>query len=228
MKYDVSFSIDLKRNTCPGKFIAIEGIDGSGKTTQVEEIKKYFEKIGREFIISQNPTDGVIGKFIREVLVGKIQLPKEAFQYLFCADRASEQKKLIEILTDGKTVLMDRYFWSSVAYGILDKKINIGEKDVRDGNSLLVAYGILAEYNQFIAPDLTFYLNVSPNVALSRIEKERKNLDIYDKLEKLEKISKGYKFLLEKFPKEFTVIDGEKPIEEITNQIISKLEIRIS
>lgn len=217
MKYDVSFSIDFKRNTYPGKFIALEGIDGSGKTTQAKRLVEELQKNGKKAIYTKEPTDGPIGQLIRKILKGEIKVAKASFQHLFSADRANHEEEIVRSLRDGVTVVCDRYFWSSVAYGISDTH---EERDY-----YLTALSILSVYNRFLAPDFTFYLKVSVEEASRRLSHMHKAQEIYEKKKKLEKISAGYEWLVEKFPEEITVIDGERGVEKVTETIIQNSKL---
>lgn len=215
MKYDVSFSIDFKRNVYPGRFIVVEGIDGSGKTTQAKRLVEELQKNGKKTIYTTEPTDGPIGQLIRKILKGEVKVARSSFQYLFSADRANHEGEIVQQLKDGVYVVCDRYFWSSVAYGISDTH---EERDY-----YLTALSILSVYNRFLVPDATFYLKVSVGEALRRLSHMHKAQEIYEKKEKLEKISAGYEWLVEKFPQEITVVDGERAVEEVTEEIIKIL-----
>lgn len=221
MKYTVKFDLEFKRHELPGKLIAIEGIDGSGKTTQAHELVRGLGEEGKDAIYTKEPTDGEIGKFIREILVGKKKFEPFAFQYLFAADRVGHQTEVIELLKRGKTVVSDRWFWSSVPYGLLDRGINIQKNNEQE--VLLVALSILSMYHRFIAPDITFYLDIPVKLALERLSDSRHIADIYDKSEKLEKVREGYRWLIEKFPGNFVIIDAAKSVEEVTEKILSNL-----
>lgn len=214
MKYQISFNIEFLKNRYPGKLIAVEGIDAAGKTTQVEEIVKHLNNTGQT-IATKEPTDSFIGCLIRDVLRGKVELPNISFQYLFAADRQIHQEWILEQLKKGINVVSDRYFWSSVAYGMADKE-NINDRD-------LVTMSILSMYHQFIVPDRTFYLEISVKEASFRLSKMTKNRELYERKEKLEKIKKGYDWLVEKFPQEIIVINGEKPVEAVTEDILSNV-----
>lgn len=220
--YSVGFDVDFKRNPYSGRFFALEGIDGSGKTTQVLMLKKALEAAGHKVFASKNPTDGEVGRFIREILVGQKPFSPVAFQYLFCADRAVQQEEIEKHLKNGEIVLLDRYFWSSVAYGAVDRGI-VFDGDGENGPVFLAAFSILSCYNQFFVPDNTIYIRVTPQTAMSRLVNTRHQKDIYDKKEKLEKISRGYDWLINKFPKEFTSVDGEREKEKINQEIFAKL-----
>ena len=78
-------------------------------------------------------------------------------------------------------------------------------------------------YHQFIFPDLTIYLDISLEESLKRLKGSEKHTEIYDNHETNIKVKKGYDWLVRKFPEEITVIDGEKSIDEVTKEIISKL-----
>jgi dTMP kinase len=220
MKYHVSFDLDFKRNPYKGKFIVLEGIDGSGKTVQSQLLAENLIKQGKTVFLTKNPTDSEIGKFIRKALQGKVEIPLVSFQYLFSADRQIQQLEVLSHLERGDIVISDRYFWSSVAYGIADKN-NVDYKN--DAMVGVVAQSVLSMYNQFIVPDTTFYLNVSVQIGLNRRHDSQKEKELYENTEKMQRIEKGYKWLLQEFPKEFTIIDGEKTIEEVQKEILGKV-----
>lgn len=224
MKYHVEFDIDFKRNPFDGLYVVIEGIDGSGKTTQVEEIKNYFQKHGREVVTTREPRkkEGIVGELIQKILHGQTHIPPAAFQYLFSADREMHHEELvIPSLKAGKVVLSDRGFWSAIPYGLLDRKSEIDKNTVE---YMLIAQSILSMYHQFILPDHTFYLDIPLDIAISRISKKSEKKEIYEDKGKLEKIVTGYQWLLHEFPKEFIVIEGTRPVEEITKQIVSRIK----
>ncbi len=216
--YHVEFDLDFKRNTNPGKFIVLEGVEASGKTTQVAKLLEAFP----DAILAKNPTDGEIGTFIRkEVLGGRTDIPPVAYQYLFSADREIFQQELINLLKQGKTVICDRYFWSSVAYGALDKE----DLDIENFEEVsLVSLSILSMYHQFLIPDLTIYLDVSLEESLKRLEGSEKHTEIYDNHETNVKVKKGYEWLLKKFPDEFVTVDANGTIEEVHTKVVEKVK----
>lgn len=218
MRYHIEFDLDFKRNAYKGLFIAIEGIDGSGKTTQAKRVAKALAQAKIVFL-TKNPTDGPVGKLIRQVLSKKVTLPSVAFQYLFSADRQAQQVEMVEHLKKGDVVVTDRYFWSALAYGIVDRGIDVN----KDGTFLLVSQSILSMYHQFIIPDHTFYLAISVGEAMRRLRKMHKTKELYEDEEKLEKVVAGYKWIIEKFRKEIIVINGEQAVETVAQEILSKL-----
>lgn len=219
MQYPISLSLDLKRNPFKGRYFAFEGIDGSGKSTQVEKIKKYLEEKEERVVITSEPmAQGKIQELIRDTLFSKIDIPSRAFQAIYSADRGVNHATIVEpALKRGNTVLTHRSFWSAVAYGILD----LGENyDFSKASSLLVSQGIISSFYQFFAPDKTFYLKVSAEHAIKRLQEMKKEKDIYEKKEKLAKIITGYDRVVKEFPDEFVIIDGEQDEEEVTVEIL--------
>lgn len=223
MKYHIEFDLELKKNPYKGLYIAIEGMDGSGKTTQVEQIAKYFKAQGKSVLAVREPRKaGVIGEIVQKVLTGKIKMSSVALQYLFSTDRMLNQEEvIIPALKKGTVVVSDRCFWSAIVYGILDR--TAGRYDYKDANFMLVAHSILSMYHQFIVPNYTFYLETPLKTALSRIAKKNDTKEIYEDKEKLSKVIDGYRWLNAKFPNEITVIDGNKDVEEVTKEIVGKI-----
>jgi len=225
MKYHISFDIELRKNRYKGLYIAFEGIDGVGKTTQANIVATQLRKKGKEVIITKEPTKNPpIGKLIHDFLKGKIKLPEVSVQYLFAADREIHQQELIEpALKAGTVVIADRCFWSSVAYGILDKKEDFSK--LKNAEVLLVSKSILSFYHQFIVPDITFYIQVSSKTALKRLASIKRKREYYETDEKLAGIKMGYDWLARKFPDHIVTINGEKPVGEVTGDIIKQLKL---
>lgn len=223
MQYQVNFTQTLKRNSAKGLYIAFEGIDGSGKSTQLEEIKKYFEEKNRAVTVTSEPqAEGQIQEIIRNALFEKVKIPSRAYQNLYSADRVINHEEIVEpALTRGDVVLTHRSIWSTPAYGLLD----LGEEyDFKKLFSVLVSQGNFSYYHQFMAPDIVFYLKVSAERAIQRLQGMEKKKDIYEKVDKLAKIVKGYDTLTTRFPDVFTVINGEEDAEKVTQAIISYIE----
>ena len=224
MKYHISFDIDFRRNASKGLYIAIEGIDGSGKTTQVERLAAELQKQGKEVVMTREPRKGVglIGELIEDILRGKAEISPVAFQYLFSADRQMHHQELIlPALAAGKVVVSDRCFWSAIPYGLLDKD------ELIDNNSIeqkLVAQSILSFYHEFTVPDKTFYLDVSLDTAMQRITEGDGANEIYEDKMKLKRAIEGYQWLLRKFPEEFIIIDANKSVEEVFEEIVARIK----
>lgn len=207
--------LEFRRNPYKGKLIAIEGIDGAGKTTQAKELVKRLNKAGYNASYSKEPTDDIIGTFIREkILSGNMQISPLALQYLFNADRAMHMEKIEKLLNQGMVIIMDRYFWSSVAYAMLDLN--------KPQQWYYTVFSMLSFYHQFIIPDQTFFLQIPHSVAVERIKDSKKHGEIFDNGESLVTIEKNYAKLLEEFPKEFTLVDGNKSIEDVQQDLFDR------
>ncbi len=226
MKYHISLGIDLKQNPHKGLYIALEGIDGSGKTTQSARVADYFRSKGKTVLEVREPRkEGIIGEVIQRVLTGKAKMSPMAVQYLFSTDRVMNQEDVIvPALKKGKVVVSDRCFWSAMVYGILDR--TKGRYKYKDANFLLIAHSILSMYHQFIVPDYTLYLRVSLATALDRISKKDDQKEIYEDREKLRKVIDGYDWLAKKFAKNIAIVDGERKVEKVTQTILKILNIK--
>ena len=220
MKYKVNFSIDFKKNKHKGKFFAIEGIDGSGKTTQANLVVEELIKRGYKAKYTKEPTDGVIGKFIKkEILSGKVKVAPASIQYLIAADRATHQYEIEKELKKGTILITDRYFWSAICYGISDIPKPL--------SYYLTSLSILSMYTQFLNTDSTFFLDISIKTALKRISKSTKHNEIYDNERKLKKIKNAYDFIKKTFVREFVIVNAEKDIEEVTKDLVKRIEKKI-
>lgn len=224
MQYNINFDLEFKKNESKGIYIALEGIDGSGKTTQAERLAEYFSSKGMSVVRTREPRkEGIIGDLVHQVLTGKLKFPAVALQYLFSTDRVlNQQEVVLPALKIGKIVVSDRSFWSAVVYGILDKGEN--NYDDKAASQLLIAQSILSMYHQFTIPDFTFYLKIPLEISLARLKAKEDTKEIYETKEKIEAVSKVYDQLFERFKDEIIVIDGTLPVEEITHQIIKIIE----
>lgn len=222
MKYHVEFDLDFKRNPYPGQYIAIEGIDGSGKSGQVETLVEHFKKQGKEAIYVREPRkeEGILSDLVQAILHGKVKLSPVALQYIFTADRIINQdENVIPALKAGKIVLSDRSFWSIIPYALSDIGKNF---TAAPANILLCAHGLLSMYHQTIVPDKVFFLDVSVDTSVKRLSGKSAIAEIYEKREKIESHHAGYQWLLKHFSNEFTVIDGEQRFEKVTRELLKK------
>ncbi|OGY24848.1 MAG: dTMP kinase [Candidatus Woykebacteria bacterium RBG_13_40_7b] len=197
----------MVRNSYPGLFIAIEGIDGSGLSTQTKLLAHSLKKDGFKVFPTKEPTDNVVGGLIRGTLTKSLDLPAHSLQLLFAADRGHHlQREIIPMLKTGSIVITDRYAWTSIAYETSD-----------------LGQDWLLKINQhFLKPDLTIFLKVSAKAALRRINKERFHKELYETESRMRKNIESYNSLMKKFSNSFKIVDGEKKIGQVTE---SALEI---
>jgi len=181
------------------KFIALEGIDGSGLSTQAGILRDWLQKMGKRTLLTKEPTHGIIGGVIRSCLDGELKLDPLTLQLLYSADRAAHLEKEVEpTIKTGNVVVMDRYVLSSLAYGGLD-----------------VPLAYLKQMNApFRKPDVTFILDAHPRIALDRLKKARWHSELFENEQKLTQVRQNYLSHKNYFTGTF-VIDANKTIEEI-------------
>ncbi|MGQ9722730.1 MAG: dTMP kinase [Candidatus Jordarchaeum sp.] len=187
-----------------GKFIVLEGIDGSGTTTHSNKLANWIRSKNLEVMVTEEPTVGAIGKIIRKYLFsGEGSPPVHAL--LFAADRAEHTEKVIKpSIISGIIVISDRYVESSIVYQ--------------------AAEGLDIEWieaiNKFaIEPDLTIFLDVDPGIALAR------KREVREKFENIEFLKEVRRIYLERIRvKNFPVIDASRPIEVVHEDIVRCVE----
>lgn len=186
-----------------GKFVNIEGLDGCGKSTHVKLLAQWLRSQGHEVVMTDEPTDGKIGKVIKMILSGELKVPISAESLLFAADRLQHVESVIEPAVDsGKIVLNERYVPSSIAYQS--------------------ARGIPIEWVKKIndrapRPNLTILIDVPVEVALARMNSSRR-LDEFERDLKLQrKVRQAYLMIARS--ESIKVIDGNRPIDEVQGDI---------
>lgn len=205
----------MQKNPYLGKFIVFEGLDGSGQSTQAGLLKDFLIKKGYSVLLTKEPTyDSEAGKKIRKILNKSHEVEPHKLQELFAEDRKEHLEKLITpALKENKIVISDRYFFSSFAYG------------ASEGLDL---EWLIKINDEFLMPDLTFILKVFPKICLERIQKRGKEVTLFEKKEKLERVWDTYQVLPKRF-KDVYIVDGERPIErvfeEIKDMVHSKLNL---
>ena len=197
-----------------GKFIVFEGIDGSGKSTQMELMEKHLLDLGHKVYVTTEPSSRKIGKLIRQVLQKEFITSEETLAALFVADRLdhiqNEEDGMLSYLEKGYYVLSDRYYWSSYAYHGLHLPI----KKVVEMNDVC---------HQLLKPDLTIYLDLSAEESMNRIVQRNEKLEKFEKLEFLQKIRQNYFISFERFSHNlpFKIIDANKSVENCHEEIVS-------
>lgn len=166
-----------------GRFIAFEGLDGSGKSTVFSHLARRLEaeKIPHGF--THEPTEGAIGKKIYDILYGRAAMVSgRELQRLYIEDRKEHIETFIEpALKNGMLVLCDRYWLSTLAYGMLTEPKEVFIELHRK---------ILG--NNFLLPDFTILLDLPASLAMERLGKSSRSLDFFEKVGKQERIRSHY------------------------------------
>jgi len=194
----------MYKNHYSGRFIAFEGLDGAGSTTQAKKLSVYLRKRHKKVHLTKEPTNNLIGGLIRGQLTKEWRTGPECLQLLFTADRAHHiEKEVIPLLKQGITVITDRYFFSSVAFGSLGIEDREWLREIND---------------RFILPDITFILKVSPKVCLQRINESRFHLELFEEEADMEKIWRTYADLAQEYGDVY-IVSGEKSEEEVFMEV---------
>jgi len=158
-------------------FVVFEGIDGSGTSTQAKLLAKNLQERQIETFSTAQPSGFPTGKLVREILQGKTGVPPAALQLLFCADRAGQLESEIQpALRDGKVVVCERYFFSTLAFGALACDPDWLESVCRI----------------FPQPDLTFFLQIDPAVAVQRIAGRGESRELFERQETLQGVAQNF------------------------------------
>lgn len=195
-------------------FIVFEGIDGAGTSTQIARLAERFKK--DEVFVTAEPTSGETGKFLRKMLRGDFQVDEKTAAFLFAADRCEHifgKDGVIAQTEKGKTVLSDRYFFSSLAY----QSVSCGKELPELLNSV------------FPLPEILFYFKIDPEISISRVNSRGETKEIYEKIsfqkktaERYDAIINGYKARKDSGMK-IVEVDAAKSIEEISDFIWKNL-----
>lgn len=194
-----------------GLFIVLEGLDGSGTTTQANLLAQYLKRKGYKVEKTAEPSGNLIGGLIRGVLTREWRLNPAGLQLLFAADRAHHLEKFVlPALKKKQIIISTRYFFSSLAFGALD----LDRK-------------WLAEINKnFLIPDITFFVDTDPAECLRRIARTRIKREFFEERKKLEKVRKEYDKLVKKYPR-FYKIKGNKKIQYVFADIKNIFDKRL-
>jgi len=195
------------------KFITIEGGEGSGKTSLIKLLVNDFKKLNIDTLTSREPGGSKIAEEIRQVILNventKMDYMTEAL--LYAASRKQHLEEIIKpAINEGKLVICDRYIDSSLAYQGWARGLGI-EK----------VYDINMYATEGFLPDLTLFIDIPAEVGLERIKSNNRDVDRLD-LEKISfhhKVREGYLKIAEMYPERIVVIDGNKSLEEVYEDI---------
>lgn len=207
-------SISIMRSNL---FIAFEGIDGSGKSTQVQLLTQKLEAEGHKVYSTFEPTASPIGKMIRGIFSHQMKADHYTIAGLFLADRLNhilnEEDGLLKKLYEGYTVITDRYYFSSYAYHGAHVPMNW----VIESNAMCA---------QLLRPDVTVYVDISPEVSMERLRNGRESLELFETLENQRKVYEKYAEAFELLKSEETIfsINGNRSVDEVAADVWSEIQ----
>jgi dTMP kinase len=188
--------------------IVLEGLDGAGTTTQCARLVDHLAAAGKRAVATREPSDGPVGRLLRELLQGRHAIPNErvaqsTFGLLFAADRMDHLQREVEpALAIGAIVVSDRWYHSSLSYQ--------GTGADRDW--------ILQLNSRVRRPELTIYLEVRPEVAAARRVAAGRVEELFEDLRMQEAVAAGYRATIAELVaagERIEVIDGERPADAV-------------
>ena len=205
----------IRKQEHTGVFIAFEGVEGSGKGTQVELARQHIESKGREVLVTREPGGTELGDRLRDAILdpatGPVDVRAEAL--VFAASRAHLVATVIRpALTEGKVVLCDRFIDSSLAYQGVAR--GLGEQDV---------LGLNVWATQGLYPDLVVLLTLEPEEGLARKGDETDRIESED-LAFHARVSDAYLRIAEEYPDRFAVVDASGTPEIVAERVRKALE----
>lgn len=193
-----------------GLFITFEGVDGCGKTTQLNLLKDYIESHGYDVVVTREPGGAGLGGKIREILLnydGGVSNRCEFF--LFLADRAQNIDMIVNpAIADGKIVLCDRHIDSTAAYQGYGRGIDL--EQINYLNNLATGGK---------KPDLTIVFDVDTETSMQRVGSDKDRMESSG-TDFHEKVRNGYLELAKHDPQRIKVIDGSKSVQEISCRVL--------
>ena len=195
-----------------GRFITFEGIDGCGKSTQIELLKQKIEQQGTRCYQTREPSDGPVGCMLRQCLTKRIEADERTLAALFASDRLdhlfNKTDGICQKLDEGIHVICDRYVLSNYAY-----------QSVRAPLNWVMSLNSVA--NDTVKPDCHIFIDVTPEVSLERMAKGRFHTELFETKERLTEVRNRYLSLIEqlKDKEKIIVVDGDRSVDQIANAI---------
>jgi len=205
--------------TEPGLFIAFEGGEGSGKSTQIERLAQRLRAAGHEVITTFEPGGTAVGASIRQVLLSRDTdgLTPRAEALLFAADRAQHVDTVVRpALGRGAVVLTDRYRDSSIAYQGAGRELSVD--DVRE----------LSEWaTEGLVPHLTVLLDIDPVIGLRRASGETDRLEA-EPLQFHNRVRQHFLELAAAEPDRYVVLDASQPVDQVASAVFAAVSLRVA
>jgi dTMP kinase len=202
-------------------FIAMEGIDGSGKSTQTAHLVRRMEEAGYPVFRTFEPTDNPIGSMIRRIFNHQMEADQRTIAGLFVADRLHHllcpDNGMLHHLQQGTSVVTDRYYFSSYAY----HGVHTDMEWVIQANAMSA---------RLLRPDINFFIDVRPETSMERLRASRASMEMYETLENLRRVRDKYMEAFERLRGEehIVIIQGEDAPEQVREAIWTAVQAILS
>jgi dTMP kinase len=193
-------------------FIAFEGIDGSGKSTQVKLLSESLKQEGIKVYTTFEPTDSPIGSIITNIFRHRIESDHKTIAGLFVADRLdhllNKTNGILKKLQEGFTVITDRYYLSSYAY----QGAHVPMDWVIQANAMSA---------ELLRPDLNIFIDITPQTGMQRLNNSRSNIELFETTKNLKLVRKQYLEVIERLQNEeqIFITDGNRDSQLIASDI---------
>jgi dTMP kinase len=200
-----------------GRLVVLEGIDGSGTTTQIARLAERLRAERVPVRVTREPSDGPVGTLVRQVLTGRVVIPGglapgwATMALLFAADRMDHvESEIAPFVAQGGVVLSDRYDASSLAY-----------QSISSGGASKDAVEWIRSLNRYVRrPELTVVLDVPPDLAAERRLQRGEAAQLYDQSEVQRALAEFYRDLARHMPADrIVVVDGSGPVAEVQERV---------
>jgi dTMP kinase len=208
----------MTNNKPKGAFIAFEGIDGAGKTTQIRKLSEKLSSLNIRCYETGEPTDSPIGSLIHQIMTGRISADNRVIASLFIADRVdhllNSTDGIYHKIINGTTVVTDRFYFSSYAYHGVD----INMDWVINGNSICA---------EIIRPTLNVFLDIPVEKAVERIKRDKFHIELYETEERLRLVRQKYfeAFEMLKDVENVIIVDADADADTVAERIWKVLSV---
>ena len=199
------------------RFIIFEGLDGSGKSTQVSLLSKKLNDLKKSVYMTMEPTNGPLGSIIRNAFLNRIDLEEEVIASLFAADRLDHILNKVNGMQEkynlGYNIICDRYYFSSCAYHVpflsLDEILSINSRAIN-----------------LMVPDIVIFIDTDPENCWERLINSRDVFDSFENLNRLKETRKNYMEAFKRFENklEIILINGNQNTEDVHNEIWNQIK----
>ena len=198
-------------------FIVVEGLDGSGKSTQINHLRDHLQARGEACHVTAEPTDLPTGRFIRGILRGDERVDPRTLAALFAADRIEHlfhpDEGILARLAAGYHVISSRYYFSSLAY-----QGEFIDTDWVAGINLLA--------KQTLPADLTIFLDLDPAISMQRITARAEATELYETIEKLTDVREGFRLAFDRYGRDENIVrfDASASAQAVAEQIAEAVD----